>query len=163
MCIARRKPQCGFPRRVRPCPAGACRGGGGGGPRPLGKPDLEAAFKQCRNKWEPVVIYTSPPPGRSHFMINWGRPFDPQAAASGEMPGGAGRRRQGGGQGCVGRGKFAAVLWQHPANFTSKPSFSFNLCRSSCLAPHDNGCGDSESMTRLEKATRKPRAPRCTD
>ena len=49
-------------------------------------PTEVAAFEQCRDKWEPVVIYTSPPPGRSHFMINWSRHFDPRAAASGEMP-----------------------------------------------------------------------------
>ena len=45
----------------------------------IGKPDLEAAFAQCRNKWEPVVIYTTPPPGRTNFMINWSRPFHPAA------------------------------------------------------------------------------------
>ena len=45
----------------------------------FGKPDLEAAFAQCRNKWEPVVIYTTPPPGRTNFMINWSRPFHPAA------------------------------------------------------------------------------------
>ena len=46
----------------------------------IGKPELEAAFAQCRNKYECVVIYTDPPPGRSTFMVNWSRPFDPSAA-----------------------------------------------------------------------------------
>ena len=41
------------------------------------KPELEAAFDQCRTKYECVCIYTDPPPGRSTFMINMSRPFDP--------------------------------------------------------------------------------------
>ena len=49
----------------------------------IGKPELEAAFDQCRTKYECVCIYTDPPPGRSTFMINMSRPFDPHAAVDG--------------------------------------------------------------------------------
>ena len=37
----------------------------------------------CRTKYECVCIYTDPPPGRSTFMINMSRPFDPRAAVDG--------------------------------------------------------------------------------
>ena len=49
----------------------------------IGKPELEAAFAGCRTKYECVCIYTDPPPGRSMFMINMSRHFDPMAAAGG--------------------------------------------------------------------------------
>jgi hypothetical protein len=49
----------------------------------IGKLELEAAFDQCRTKYECVCIYTDPPPGRSTFMINMSRPFDPHAAVDG--------------------------------------------------------------------------------
>ena len=49
----------------------------------IGKPELEAAFAECRNKYECVCIYTDPPPGRTTFMINMSRPYDPAAAADG--------------------------------------------------------------------------------
>jgi len=48
----------------------------------IGKPELEAAFAECRSKYECVCIYTDPPPGRSTFMINMSRPFDPMAAVA---------------------------------------------------------------------------------
>jgi hypothetical protein len=41
------------------------------------------ASGQCRTKYECVCIYTDPPPGRSTFMINMSRPFDPRAAVDG--------------------------------------------------------------------------------
>ena len=50
----------------------------------IGKPELELAFAECRNKYECVCIYTDPPPGRSTFMINMSRPFDPHDAAGAE-------------------------------------------------------------------------------
>jgi hypothetical protein len=50
----------------------------------IGKPELESAFAECRNKYECVCIYTDPPPGRSTFMINMSRPFDPHDAAGAE-------------------------------------------------------------------------------
>ena len=50
----------------------------------IGKPEMEAAFDQCRNKYECVCVYTDPPPGRSTFMINMSRPFDPYSMASGD-------------------------------------------------------------------------------
>jgi hypothetical protein len=49
----------------------------------IGKPELESAFDQCQNKYECVCIYTDPPPGRSTFMINMSRPFDPMEDATG--------------------------------------------------------------------------------
>ena len=50
----------------------------------IGKPELEVAFAECRNKYECVCIYTDPPPGRSTFIINMSRPFDPMTAADGQ-------------------------------------------------------------------------------
>ena len=39
------------------------------------KPLLREAFEQCQTKYEPIVLYTDPPPGRVNIMINWDRPF----------------------------------------------------------------------------------------
>jgi hypothetical protein len=35
----------------------------------LPKPLLEEAFEQCAPKYEPIVVYTDPPPGRNTVMI----------------------------------------------------------------------------------------------
>lgn len=45
--------------------------------RSLGYPKalLREAFAQCQSKYEPIVLYTDPPPGRVSIMINWDRPF----------------------------------------------------------------------------------------
>jgi hypothetical protein len=42
----------------------------------LPKPLLEEAFAQCDPpKYEPIVVYTDPPPGRNTVMIGFDRPF----------------------------------------------------------------------------------------
>ena len=37
----------------------------------IGKADLDAAFRECKGKYQSVVFYTDPPPGRSTIMIDW--------------------------------------------------------------------------------------------
>jgi|EP01044_Picomonas_judraskeda_P030202 hypothetical protein len=39
------------------------------------KPLLEEAFGECAPKYEPIVVYTDPPPGRNTVMIGFDRPF----------------------------------------------------------------------------------------
>ena len=41
----------------------------------LPKPLLEEAFAECAPKYEPIVVYTDPPPGRNTVMIGFDRPF----------------------------------------------------------------------------------------
>ena len=41
----------------------------------LPKPLLEEAFGECAPKYEPIVVYTDPPPGRNTVMIGFDRPF----------------------------------------------------------------------------------------
>ena len=41
----------------------------------LPKPLIEAAFDACGPKYEPVVFYTNPPPGRVTVMVGFDRPF----------------------------------------------------------------------------------------
>jgi hypothetical protein len=41
----------------------------------LPKPLLEEAFAECEPKYEPIVVYTDPPPGRNTLMIGFDRPF----------------------------------------------------------------------------------------
>ena len=45
--------------------------------RSLGYPKalIRDAFAQCRDKYEPIVLYTNPPPGRTEIMIGFDRPF----------------------------------------------------------------------------------------
>jgi hypothetical protein len=41
----------------------------------LPKPLLEEAFAECAPKYEPIVVYTDPPPGRNTVMIGFDKPF----------------------------------------------------------------------------------------
>ena len=45
--------------------------------RSLGLPKklLEEAFGECAPKYEPIVVYTDPPPGRNTVMVGFDRPF----------------------------------------------------------------------------------------
>ena len=42
----------------------------------IGKADLDAAFRECKGKYQSLVFYPDPPPGRSTIMIDWSRPFE---------------------------------------------------------------------------------------